>query len=1059
MPDEELIEEVVEIDDADEVANFGSMTEDGDHEPEDPPPEPAPVEEPVEDLLRLSIPHDDHRLKVYNGLSIPAFVGYACNNPIVLPQTQTGQGGGIGYVGHLPGTLAGKPGAFGWKRDIPFLLALQSPSDGDVDYHTALSDSLGDFLREQLKWAGIPIDECWITHLCRFSRGEDLKKYSAVHKDTCRPYLRADLLGCTPKMTIAFGTDVVKALWGKNAKLDAVRSGVQQWRGLNVVPTVSHIQFAVTDGGIEAFRQDLIRARDAACGKLIQGAGLTDYQVCTTVEQMSDAVTEMVETLKRRYESGMKPWLSFDTEFGNDVAHPGPWDYLLSMQFSTGPGHARSFRLRGEKGAVLWDETQLAEIRRIVDLLIRPDHVRLVGHHLRTDVQKLYEFGLDLDFKLETGVDTMLIHHALYGSDDENGLDQLVRKFCPWFGPYWKGVEDWLTANKRAQRLKFGYRDVPLDLLEPYGLLDADATYRCAEVLVDRLAEMPRLNEVYWTITQPCSLHLMDVQRQGVLVAQQQIKVLRDMYMPEYMAIKEELAELVRWPGFNPGSAPQVCSLLFSSTQHKGKKPVPLPEDNDGLEVRTLDLQPYCNTDKYPVVWDQIVAEGKQMKHAPCTKAKVLDILQAQLDRAAKAEGRLEDAQYLYEREVLKKLRQVSVLGMFIRNYVKETQNNEYGVLKDGKGFTDNIWPDGRVRGNFQQLTSTGRYSCNRTNLQVAPKKQEAPIFELFVDRRFGLSMKEYNRRCDPEKCTAEELIPVEQRISIPKFKTAIVPAPGNVLIEADFSAAEMCVMAFCSGDEVMIKIIEQGRDMHGETATSAFQLDCADELAAALAELGDGKVKDGDRYSKWKADVEKRFTSQRIAAKAVTFGLMYGRGAGGLARELQSQGLDVTTALCQGIIDSFSKKFAKGWAWIQGNANSAIENGYVENPFGVRRYFPGVQRMNKTKQAAARREGANSCIQGCVGTLLSAAGVNLYRFRYRTEVGRQLRFKVLIPIHDAFLVECRAEVAEQVKQVLKMSMSTLNPIPGTGGRCLGVDIELYPNSWAEKAKKPKKAA
>lgn len=174
----------------------------------------------------------------------------------------------------------------------------------------------------------------------------------------------------------------------------------------------------------------------------------------------------------------------------------------------------------------------------------------------------------------------------------------------------------------------------------------------------------------------------------------------------------------------------------------------------------------------------------------------------------------------------------------------------------------------------------------------------------------------------------------------------------------------------------------------------------------------------------------------------------MYGRGARALAREIAKAGVEISVEETQAIIDNFATTFAKGWAWMQANMDSAIERGFVEDCAGRRRYFTGVGRLGRSQQAAARRQASNSPIQGTVAYLLSLAGVLLYRYRYHTDIGRRCGFKILLPIHDAFLCEVHRSMLKPTLEIIKLAMGKLCTIPGTG-RHLGVDIDVC-KRWGE---------
>lgn len=175
----------------------------------------------------------------------------------------------------------------------------------------------------------------------------------------------------------------------------------------------------------------------------------------------------------------------------------------------------------------------------------------------------------------------------------------------------------------------------------------------------------------------------------------------------------------------------------------------------------------------------------------------------------------------------------------------------------------------------------------------------------------------------------------------------------------------------------------------------------------------------------------------------------MYGRGARALAREIMKAGVQITVLETEVIIQNFATTFAKGWDWMQKNMASAIDNGWVQDCAGRRRYFTGVKNLSRSQQAAARRQASNSPIQGTVAYLLSLAGINLYRFRYNSPVGAKHPFKVILPIHDAFLIEVHKDHLVLVLEIIKLAMGKLAEIPGTG-RHLGVDIDVF-KRWGEK--------
>lgn len=186
----------------------------------------------------------------------------------------------------------------------------------------------------------------------------------------------------------------------------------------------------------------------------------------------------------------------------------------------------------------------------------------------------------------------------------------------------------------------------------------------------------------------------------------------------------------------------------------------------------------------------------------------------------------------------------------------------------------------------------------------------------------------------------------------------------------------------------------------------------------------------------------------------------MYGRGAAALAREINKVVKDpVTPQDTQQIIDGLAEQFPKAWQWLVDNSNFAVENEYVPNAFGRRRYFQGACEMSDRDKAAVQREAKNSPIQGCVADLLAKAGYMLHRImRKLRQQGKAPDMEILLPVHDAFLFEIKISDLPEAIPLIDFCLGSGNKIPGTDYH-LGVDIEVFPHSWGDKAMDPHKHA
>lgn len=960
--------------------------------------------------------HDAYRTQ-FTQLHAEEFVGYVCSERVALPTHKS-----TSYMTYVPCTdLNGTIIPWGSQTQYDIMLVLPATDPSSTAYARPLCDRMGLLLRNLLREAGYSDDEVLVTHAIRHCLPPGSKNYSEAHRIACSTYAVADIIAHNPGVVGLLGAPSLKALFGRNAKLENYRGQPHAWGSSQVLAMPSHLSFAKSQAGIDVFLEELRSLRHVLVGQHVSMRHKhrpRDYRYAHTVGD----VRELVDYILQQVDKQEWKAVVVDTEFGNTVARE-EYNVIRSVQLSWGTQTAAYIPFRNCGGGDYWPPESFAVVKaELMRVLDHPD-VQLVGHNLAVDIDMLHREGMDVDHKLPNGFCTMLAHHALYG-DDTQGLDTLTRKYCPEFGAYWAGVNEWVKNSGGEKQLLFGYMNVPEDVLAPYAMADVDVTYTAALKIRAELQEVPSLWELYTQLEMPTALHLLDIQRNGILIDDERRMQLKAAYEPEYEAALADFRNAINWPDFNPNSWQQKCQVLFGTTRYKDWTPLP-----EGAVC--LGLTPVQTNEKYPKAWEAVRKDKQEHLYTPGTDNECLDLLYA-------------DHKDVVE---LKLLRQLSILGKFLSTYLQPQVLNAYGVPEDGANICNHIWRDGRVRTHFAQYSQTGRYRSFRPNLQTNPKKQEYAAREVFIERRYGMSSKEYDKKCKSGE------IPKERQLDVPSFKSCYMAPPDHVLMEVDFATAELCVLAYCSGDVLLTQIIDMGRDMHSETACRAFRLPLMQEMEDAIEDLRKRDRKfnydhaDDDMktwpYYVWIEKIKTNYKSLRIAAKTVTFGIMYGRKAPALHREITKTGVVITMREVEELVAGFATTYSRGFEWMQKNMDHAIEHGWVANPFGRRRWFTGIDHWTREQQAAARREASNSPIQGAVADLLRRAGVSLYRLRYHSDIGRKVQFKVVLPIHDAFLFEVHKDRVREMEAIATLAMSNANPIPGTDNRCLGVDITV----------------
>ena len=217
------------------------------------------------------------------------------------------------------------------------------------------------------------------------------------------------------------------------------------------------------------------------------------------------------------------------------------------------------------------------------------------------------------------------------------------------------------------------------------------------------------------------------------------------------------------------------------------------------------------------------------------------------------------------------------------------------------------------------------------------------------------------------------------------RLRGFFVAADGCDLVDADYSQIELRILAHITGDEAMQHAFQSGADIHRSTAAKIYGIP-PEEVTHDL----------------------------RTSAKAINFGIMYGKGAFSLSRDL-----NVPVKEAEAFLKTYLNTFPKVDGYMKDCIAQAKETGYVSTLFGRRRPLPELASSNFQVRSSGERMARNTPIQGTAADIIKLAMVHVWQSLRDEGLNAQL----LLQVHDELIVEAPIDEVERVKQLLKDKM------------------------------------
>ena len=227
--------------------------------------------------------------------------------------------------------------------------------------------------------------------------------------------------------------------------------------------------------------------------------------------------------------------------------------------------------------------------------------------------------------------------------------------------------------------------------------------------------------------------------------------------------------------------------------------------------------------------------------------------------------------------------------------------------------------------------------------------------------------------------------IPVRLELGRELRKIFIPESAEFCFLDADYSQIELRVLAHISGDESLIAAFKSNQDIHRTTASQVFHVPF-DEVTPL----------------------------QRSNAKAVNFGIIYGKGAFSLGQDL-----GISRKEAEEYINAYFARYPKIKTFMEDTIKNGAKNGYVSTLWNRRRNMPELQSSNFMQRAAGERAAMNMPIQGTAADIIKLAMIKVHRALQ--EGG--YRSRLILQVHDELLIEAYKEEKDAVAKILKENM------------------------------------
>jgi len=220
-------------------------------------------------------------------------------------------------------------------------------------------------------------------------------------------------------------------------------------------------------------------------------------------------------------------------------------------------------------------------------------------------------------------------------------------------------------------------------------------------------------------------------------------------------------------------------------------------------------------------------------------------------------------------------------------------------------------------------------------------------------------------------------------------IRKAFTAKKEHLLISADYNQIEMRILADLADVKELKKAFKNKEDIHSLTASQIFNI-----------------------------DIKKVNQDHRRKAKAINFGIIYGISQYGLAKQI-----NVSNYEAEEFLNSYFAKFPEIKVYMDNTIKFCRKSGYVNNIFGRRSHFNGINDKNFNVRNFQERAAINAPIQGSASEVMRLAMIRLDK---KLSEEKNSNSKMLLQIHDELIFEIPKKDEKVMIKLIEKEMTSV---------------------------------